>query len=480
MKKLFFVVLTLIHCVFVFSSPADTIPANNSFIEYAGRVDFSNPLAPRYSYSGVSVRTCFQGTSISAILEDEKTKNEYIVIVDKVVTKRFRVSKGKKVYVLASGLVNKTHEIELYKITEEFCGKTTFCGFIVDKGKKLVALKDPRERLIEYIGNSIMCGGSVEIPNGEKGNSTNENHYLSYAAITSRNLNAKNQAVCKSGVALFASTWGKANITVESQGSMRNCYSRTFFGNATPIFTFAQKPDLICCNLGTNDFGKSADSASFTKCYIDFIDTLQTRNKHADIICLVGPRTTGELLAKLRRCVKFAVDSANARNNGKVYFFELSTQGALGYGGGYHPTIAQHAKNAKELTEYISKIKGWEITPSTTTYLNVRQGYKTMHSNVDTCKFGDVALATPQTISFILENVGGGTIHLKGTPRVSVSGAGFSLESDAPSVITAGESYTFQVKLAPSAVGEYNGTVSIAIDELKENNYNFSISGIGN
>ena len=54
-----------------FASTVDTIPANNRYIEYTGRIDFRNPLAPTFSYSGVSIRAYFTGTSISMIMDDD-------------------------------------------------------------------------------------------------------------------------------------------------------------------------------------------------------------------------------------------------------------------------------------------------------------------------------------------------------------------------------------------------------------------------
>ena len=68
-----------------FSQSLDTIQSDNSFIEYTGRIDFTNPKAPRFSYSGVSIRASFQGSSISAMLNDTKGKNYYNIILDKKV-----------------------------------------------------------------------------------------------------------------------------------------------------------------------------------------------------------------------------------------------------------------------------------------------------------------------------------------------------------------------------------------------------------
>jgi hypothetical protein len=115
--------------------------------------------------------------------------------------------------------------------------------------------------------------------------------------------------------------------------------------------------------LGTNDFSTGkGDSALYVSRYLKFIDTLQVKNKNADILCLLGPMIGGNDLIRVRKYLKFIVDSANHKNNGKVYFFEMSQQtGSLGIGIDYHPTVAQHLKNGKELIKYISTIKGWPV-----------------------------------------------------------------------------------------------------------------------
>ena len=48
----------------------DYIAANNSKIQYTGRIDFTNSLQPQYSFPGVSIKTNFNGTGISAIIHD--------------------------------------------------------------------------------------------------------------------------------------------------------------------------------------------------------------------------------------------------------------------------------------------------------------------------------------------------------------------------------------------------------------------------
>jgi len=203
MKKIILSIFILFLSIgSVMAIDSDTIKANNSFIEYTGRIDFSNPLAPKFSYSGVSVRACFQGTCISIILNDENSSNEYNVLVDNVI-KRIKVSKGLTVYPIVSGLENTVHEIEIFRLTELTFGETTFNGFIVDKGKSLVAISNPRTHLIEYVGNSITCGYGNEGLLGGTYEPTTENHYLTYAAYNSRNFNARHLAVCRSGIGIY-------------------------------------------------------------------------------------------------------------------------------------------------------------------------------------------------------------------------------------------------------------------------------------
>lgn len=361
MKKLFTAWLILL-CTILSASATVTIPANDPLIEYTGRIDFNDPLAPRFSYSGVSVRAAFQGKSISIKLKDEGSQNFYNVLIDHSVVKRIQTIAGLQTYTIATALSDTIHEIELFKLTELSFGKTQFCGFVIEDGKSLVELSDKRTRMIEFIGNSITCGYGNEGANGEKFGPTTENHYLTYAGYTSRNFNARHLAVCKSGIGIYRNYGGPVEGNTDN---MTNYYQRIFLYDAAPLYNFAQKPDLVCIDLGTNDFSTSqGDSARYVSKYFELIRTIQQKYNGMDILCLIGPMMGGNDLIRVKRYLTFVADSASKYNNGKVSFFELSAQtGNLGIGIDWHPTVAQHLQNSKELTAYISKLKGWAVTP---------------------------------------------------------------------------------------------------------------------
>lgn len=355
MKK---IVIGLILMTFTFAFANQVIPADNEYIEYTGRIDFTNSLAPKFSYSGVSIRASFTGTRIAMIMDDNVGENYYNILLDGEVIDTLRITKGKKDYELATGLSEGVHEIEIFKRTEEMFGKTEFFGFILDEKALLVEISKKRNKLIEYIGDSITCGYGNEGKNGGTFGPTTENHFVTYAAITSRNFNARHLAVCKSGIGVYRNYDGPVE---GNDDCMTNFYSRIFLWDSTPEYDFAEKPDLICINLGTNDFSTDkGDSARYTQNYLRLIDTLQIKYEKPEIICLLGPMISGETLPKVRKILQNITQIANERDKGKVHFFEMSAQtGELGIGIDFHPSVAQHKKNAQELTEFIAKLKGW-------------------------------------------------------------------------------------------------------------------------
>jgi Carbohydrate esterase 2 N-terminal/GDSL-like Lipase/Acylhydrolase family/Secretion system C-terminal sorting domain len=362
MRNLLLLLTGIISATFCFAGSVDTIPAGNGLIEYTGRIDFSDPDAPKFSYSGVSIRACFTGTSIGMIMDDNTGQNYYNLILDGKLLDTVKITTGKKTYKIADGLENTTHEIEIIKRTEEMFGKTQFFGFVVDLGSSLTAIASQRNKMIEYIGNSITCGYGNEGQNGGTFGPTTENHYMTYAAITSRNFNARDLAVCKSGIGIYRNYDGPAAGNADC---MTNYYTRTFLFDENPKYSFSERPDLVCIDLGTNDFSTTGgDSAKFVSNYFRLIDTIQTKYTMPDILCLLGPMLSDPALTKVRKYLKYIADSASRKGMGNVYFFEMSQQtGSLGLGIDYHPTVAQHKKNGMELTDYIKSLKSWKIYP---------------------------------------------------------------------------------------------------------------------
>jgi len=102
----------------------------------------------------------------------------------------------------------------------------------------------------------------------------------------------------------------------------------------------------------------------------------------------------------------------------------------------------------------------------------------------DGTNFGTAVLSGETSVhTFTIKNTGNGTLHLNGSPRVSISGDGasdFSVTTLPSATVGPNNSTTtFQITFDPSANGARNAEISIDNDDSNENPYNFSISGIG-
>lgn len=94
--------------IFACSSTQKTfVNYNNTALEYSGRIDSTQGKGASFYWPGNSVKINFKGTSISALLQDEKGDNYYNVIVDNKPPFILRLNNQKKYYTLASNLPKK-------------------------------------------------------------------------------------------------------------------------------------------------------------------------------------------------------------------------------------------------------------------------------------------------------------------------------------------------------------------------------------
>ena len=92
-------------------------PFNHPDLSYEGRIVYQTEAA-ELSWPGTNVSMRFNGTGISAVLQDMDTANYYNVIIDGEVVSKIHTDTLKKSYTLASGLKEGTHTVQLFKRTE--------------------------------------------------------------------------------------------------------------------------------------------------------------------------------------------------------------------------------------------------------------------------------------------------------------------------------------------------------------------------
>ena len=303
--------------------------ADDQQIQYYGRIDFSNPLKPRFWAPGVYIRAKFKGTSCEVLIDDQVQGGHDYNYIEIAIDDQppFRVQTTGKTNLIkaAEGLANTEHIITICKDTESGIGYLEFVGF---KCEELLPLPPKPKRKIEYIGDSITTGTGIDIAKTpcETGVWHDQhNAYMSYGAITSRALDAQWQLAAVAGIGLTSSCCNMDII-------MPDVFDKTFMRDNKIPWNFSRyQPDVVTICLGQNDGVK--DSTMFCNAYIRFLGTVRKQYPNADIICLTSPMANTILRATLARYLSGIITYMNNNGDKKVYKYFFSKQFHQGCGG---------------------------------------------------------------------------------------------------------------------------------------------------
>ncbi len=172
---------------------------------------------------------------------------------------------------------------------------------------------------------------------------------FTYAALTARALQADFQMMAISGKGIYRNYGG------DKKRPMPGYFPYSLpFGKKKKWNTANWTPDIICINLGTNDFAKGIpDQAAFTLPYRQFIQHLRESYPRSAIVLLSSPMLSG----KAGTTHVTYLDDIAAQFTTGVYRCNLSVQGPLGYGCNYHPNQPQQELNGRELTSFLLQLK---------------------------------------------------------------------------------------------------------------------------
>jgi lysophospholipase L1-like esterase len=318
-----------------------------------GRFDESNPAAPVFAWSGSAIALRFTGTAIGVTLGDAG-HNVFEVVVDGKHT-RLATQPGTKKYSLGSGLSDGPHDLLLYRRSEAFFGETTFNGFDIAPSAYLPSAAAPTRRL-EVIGDSITAGYGNEGTFPCQFQASNENHYLSYAALSARRLQAD----------LYTEAWSGSGVLRNhdgtTAGTMPELYARTLPERASSTWDFSKLvPDAVLINLGTNDFGTGDPGAQFQAAYTRFVRELRGHYPAARFYLAVGPMledTEYALASGYLRGV-LAARSAAGDNNLRLLEFGIQDRASDGLGCDYHPSLKTHQRMADKMTAALKADLAW-------------------------------------------------------------------------------------------------------------------------
>ncbi|HVW14484.1 MAG TPA: SGNH/GDSL hydrolase family protein [Mucilaginibacter sp.] len=335
------------------------IPSHDPHIHCMGRIMMEDE-ASVLSWPGSSLSIHFKGTGVKVTLRDEYGINRYNVIVDGKIISVLKPDSLQREYVLASGLPDADHTLELFKLTEWPMGKTWFYHFTLDKNSITLAPPPVSKRKMEFFGNSITCAYAVEDSSGkDRGTAPYEDGYLSYAAITARHFNAEFHNTSRSGIGIMVS-WDPL--------IMPELYDRLDPTDPESKWDFSKyTPDLVVINLFQNDswivklpnnpqfkarFGdKPPTEEQIIRAYKEFVKSIRNKYPKAQIICALGNMDATKEGSPWPGYIEKAVAELNDKKIYTHFFPYKNTPG--------HPNIKEQQAMADDLIGFIEQHIRW-------------------------------------------------------------------------------------------------------------------------
>jgi len=344
-------------------------------LQYMGRIDWSDPTAPRFASTAVQLKAKFVGTGATVKILDENRygnyKNYFEVMVDGAPAVKLTALKSQTDYVVAQDLPNAEHTLVVAKRTEAGIGFARFLG--LDVIGELVEPPARPTRRIEIIGDSISCGSGDEAMNGspqctEDGwGQPYHNGYLAYGPVMARSLDAEYNVTAVSGIGLV-----RNYSNMYDARPMPEVYDLMYYEEMTSEAwdTSQFVPDAIVIALGTNDFSPGdserdkMDVETYTAAYVAFVDKLRGYYPDAHIFGMSSPmlgdgwpNATDTSATDLKTALAAMVE--HFANAGDPNVHEIDVSKVIGTGCGTHPGVAQHASMAAEVATAVKSTLGW-------------------------------------------------------------------------------------------------------------------------
>jgi hypothetical protein len=357
-------------------------PSGPPAIRYVGRFDTRSAEGPTCAWPGCRIIARFDGTAISAKLEEiveswmDGAPSEWDVVVDGAVAKKIVMTAGTSDYELAAGLPAGKHVVELYKRSETQNGKTRFRGFDYHGGALLAPPVAPARR-IEIVGDSQPAAFGIEgVGSGPDcpGNDWAakwQNFHRSFGARLGETFDADVHGTVYSGKGMVKNIWRPDTAPMPA-----------IFGLADPLepgatWDFSKfVPDVVIVMLGGNDFAEGqpdetagngpATPAEFEAATDAFAGTLRTKYPQAHIYLALSPSVTDadpagrESRTNVKDAFGTVATDRKAGGDTKIHFVEPAVaQPSELTGCNGHGSPAYHDRLANDLAAVIKADLGW-------------------------------------------------------------------------------------------------------------------------
>jgi len=344
-------------------------------LRFSGRVDRSDPQGPRFAWSGTRFKVRFTGTMVRVRLRDlpkvpdprgRTWPNRFQVTLDEQPPSQVLVRAGAEILFEQAGLLDATHQLEVYKQTEAMVGESQLLGIELSPGGRLLPPRfPPPSRHIAFFGDSVTTGY------GDEGTGSNchysahtQNHLLTYGELTAQALGAEAMDISWSGRGVVRNNPdAPAGAPVLPQLADLTLPAHP----DSPWDDSSWKPDVVVVNLGANDFASGdPGEAVFKAGYEGFLVHLRARYPEAFLVACIGPTLNDQWppgvqrRTKARRFVFASVLDLKRHGDHRVDFLEFpETVASDGYGCDFHPSLATHRAMSTLLVARLRSLLGW-------------------------------------------------------------------------------------------------------------------------
>lgn len=320
--------------------------------------------------SGSGAEFLVTGTKASITLKADSTWNgnpddrvRVAVYVDGKRTADEMLDEPEKVITVFESDSDETHIIRIIKLSES---AMSTCGISKLEVAGTIQPTEPKERLIEFVGDSITCGYGVDDEDRDHHFSTKtEDVTKAYAYKTAENLGVDYSMVSFSGYGIVSGYTGTGEK--ERNQLVPRYYERFGFSYGTYLEKYApqdrnwdfsnRQPNLIVINLGTNDnsyvAGREDRKKEYISGYIVFLKMVRHYNPTARLLCTLGIMGTDLCPAMEEAVERYQNETGDERISSMRFAEQLPEDGLVA---DWHPTEATHTKAAAKLTEEIKKM----------------------------------------------------------------------------------------------------------------------------
>ena len=351
---------------------ATWVGADDARFQYYGRVGHEDPKAASFYYSATGFKARFRGRSLALRFEEDAygPANSFGIKIDGGVEIPLRLgAKADRTYVVAVGLTEKVHDLDVYRRQDTYGGVALFKGMWLDKGAGLDAPPSPFSRKIEVFGDSVTGGtgtiafgyearqdGSIQFENTD---AFLNNGYWSYAAIAARKLKAEANIEGIGGLSLLDHT-GWFGGSLENTIGLATTWDKLdpLPGQLTSWDFSRFTPDVVIIAIGQNDArgGKIADPdwrRDWKANYKKVLDGLRSHYPHAPIVLCTTVLMHDTVWDRALQEVAADYNLTQSSEVVRYFAFKRTAKATPG-----HPRLAEQEEMGQELADYLDHFPG--------------------------------------------------------------------------------------------------------------------------